>query len=123
MRLQKFSAEYDRDLHVAFLPENLDRYAIGMPAQLDVDARLPKLQIAQHQLIEKRWKARIAQVNLIGGRIEFQPERGFDQRERRRACPGLRRTSNGIKRRPATPRALEAAEQLRQPPQVHVGRS
>src|SRR5438874_2609440 len=71
------------------------------------------------------WQAlmsRIAQPDFAAGAVEFEPERGFQQRERRRAGPGLRRACHRIERRAAMLLASEAAEQFGQPPQVHVGR-
>ncbi len=44
-----------------------------------------------------------------------QAERGFQQRERRGAGPGLRRAGDRIERRAVAVLALEAAEQFRQP--------
>ena len=93
-----------------------------MTADQQVDAGFAQPQVAQHDFIEENGQPWIAQADLRSLGIEFEPKRRFQQRERRGAGPGLRRASDRIKRRPAMALAAEAAEQFRQPPQVHIGR-
>ena len=81
------SAVDDRDLDLSAPLQDLDGYVVGVAAHLEVDARLPELQIAQHNLVQERGQARIAQANLVGRGIELQPERGLDQCERGGARP------------------------------------
>src|SRR5712671_3640375 len=105
----------------AFLAQHLERHIPVIPAQHQIDARLPEPEVAQEYRVQECRQARIAQPDLVGIRIEFEAERGLDERERRPAGPSLGRTSHRIERRaPALP-ALEPAEQLRQAAQVHIG--
>jgi hypothetical protein len=39
----------------------------------EVDAGRPELKIAQHNFVEKRWQARIAQSDFAAPRVEFEP--------------------------------------------------
>ncbi len=115
-------AVHDRHLQLAVTLQDLHRHVVGMATDLEIDARLLELQVAQHDMVEEGGQARIVQADLVGHGIELQPERGLDQRERRGARPGLRRAGNRIERRPAAAAPPEAAEQLRQPLHLHVGR-
>src|SRR5436305_14939929 len=92
-----------------------------MPADLQVHVRLADLKIAQDHLVEKGRQSRVAQVDLVRSRLELQAERCLNQRERRRAGPGLRCTGNGVERWPAPALALESTKQFRQAPPVHIG--
>src|SRR5215472_11907331 len=87
-----------------------------------VHARGGQLQVVQYDLVEEFRQPRIAQPDLALERIEFEPEAGFEQRKRRGAGPGLWRAGDRIERRPVPALALEAAEQFRQPPLIHIGR-
>ena len=78
------------------------------------------MQFAQDHLVEERRQARVAQANFAALCVEFETECGFQQRERRRACPGLRRASHRVQRRAAAPFTLKPAEQFGQPPQIHI---
>src|SRR5262245_45972034 len=116
------SAVDDRDLELPAPLQDLHRYVVGVAAHLEVDARLLELKIAQHHLVQERGQVRVAQPDLVRGRIELEPERRLDQRERGGARPRLRRAGDRIVRGPAPAAALEAAEQFRQAPHLHVGR-
>src|SRR3982075_2818068 len=83
----------------AFLAQHLERDIVVVPAQHQIDARLPEPQVAQEYRIQECRQARIAQPDLVGVRIEFEAERGLDERERRAAGPSLGRTSHRIERR------------------------
>src|SRR6266567_4616350 len=87
------SSEYDRDLGLSAPAQDFQRDLAAMAAEIDVDARLIELQVAQHDLVQERRQARIDEADFARGRVEFESERRFEQRERRGARPGLRRRS------------------------------
>ena len=81
------------------------------------------MQVAQRHLVEERRQPRIAQSDLVGERDRTRARaQASSSANGVAARPGLRRAGHRIERRPSTALALEAAEQLRQAPQVHVGR-
>src|SRR5258708_40270999 len=102
--------EGDRYLNLAAGAQELHRHLVGMPVDHQIDAGLAELQVAQHDLVEKLRQARIAQAYLADARIELQSQRRLDQRERRRARPGLRGACDRIECRPAAASALKSAE-------------
>src|SRR5260370_20273738 len=77
--------------------------------------------MANDDLVEEGRQARVTQANFAALGVELEPKRRFKQRERRRARPCLRRAGHGIERRSPSPLTAKAAEQLWQPPQIHVG--
>src|SRR5689334_6864391 len=99
--------EHDRHLDLPAPAQHFHRHAFAMTRDPEVDARIRQLQIAQDDFVEERRQMRIAQPDLGALGIEFEPERRLQQRERRRAGPGLRRTGHGIERWPAVPLAAE----------------
>src|SRR6266481_195610 len=79
------SSEYDRDLGLSAPAQDFQRDLAAMAAEIDVDARLIELQVAQHDLVQERRQARIDEADFARGRVEFESERRFEQRERRGA--------------------------------------
>src|SRR5438034_1512217 len=114
--------QYDRHLNMTAGSHDLERYFITVAANPQIDAGRPELQIAQQHFVEEFRQPWITQTDLAARSIEFEAERRFQQRERRRAGPCLRCAGDGIEHRPTPPLALETAEQFRQPPQIHVAR-
>src|SRR5215212_10880880 len=92
-----------------------------MPVDAQIDARLVELQIAQDYPIQELRQTRVDKADLASGGVELQTQRSFDQGEGCRARPGLRRARHRIVRRAAAAASLEAAEQFRQPAELHVG--
>ena len=115
--------QHDRYLDLPALAQHLERHVVAVAADPQVHARVLQSQLAQDHFVEKGRQARIAQADFTALGIEFEPEGGFKQRERRCAGPGLWRAGDRIKRGAAALLAPEAAEQFGQSPQVHVGRS
>src|ERR1700754_3333965 len=93
--------------------QNLQRDVIAIATHSQIDAGRSESQISQHDLIEEGRQARIAQPDLAMRGVEFQTERGFEQRERRRTRPGLRRACHRIERWSTTLLAPKTAKQLR----------
>src|SRR6266404_4417132 len=100
----------NRNLDLAACAQDFQRDLVAMAAHHEIDAGTAKLQIAHDHLVEERRQAWVTQTNFATLSIEFKPERRFEQRERRRACPGLRRAGHGIERRSASPFTPKAAE-------------
>ncbi len=101
--------QHDRHLNLAAPAQNLERHVIAVTGNAKVDRRGPELQLAQDHLVEESRQPRIAQPDFAARHIELEPQCRFQQREGRRAGPGLRRTGYGIERRPAMLLAPEAA--------------
>src|SRR6478609_12047151 len=114
--------QHDRHLNLSARAQHLERYFLAMATNPQIDAGGAELEIAQHYLIEKFGEARIAQANLAPRGIEFETQCCLKQREGGRARPGLRRASDGIEHRTASPFALKPAEQFGQSPQIHIAR-
>src|SRR5581483_7176836 len=91
--------KHDGDTNIAADAGRIERNAVVMTAHAQVDARLPKPEIVQHDLVEKSRQAWIAQADLAIEGIEIETERSFEQGERRGACPSLWRTGDRIERR------------------------
>src|SRR5665213_1962662 len=104
---------HDRYLDLAVGAQYLERDLVAMAANPQVDAGWTKPQITQHHFVEEGRQPRIAQANFAALGVEFETECGFQQRERRRAGPCLRRTGHRIERRTTLLFTLEAAEQFR----------
>src|ERR1051325_10896183 len=119
---QGSAREQRRNLDLAAGPQQLHRDLVAVATDDEINAGVPELEIAQDQVAEERRQARVAQADLARAGVELQPERRLDQRERRRARPGLRRAGDRIERRAAAAPAREAAEELGQAAQIHVGR-
>src|SRR5579862_8096925 len=92
--------KHDGNPDIAADARRIERYRVFVAPHPQIDARGTEPQIAQDHLVQKRRQARIAQPDLALERIELQAERGFQQRERRGAGPGLRRAGDRIERRP-----------------------
>src|SRR6202790_4656560 len=83
--------QHDRHLDLAARTQHLQRHLVAVTVNTEIDARRPKLQIAQQHFVEEGRQARVAQPNLAALGVKFEPEGGFQQREGRRTRPGLRR--------------------------------
>src|SRR4051794_4917042 len=116
------ACQHDRDLDLAARAQDLQRDVVAVTTDAQIHAGIAQSQIAQDHLVQERRQMRIAQANLAARDVELDAERCLQQREWRRAGPGLRRAGDRIERRAAPLLAPEAAEQFGQPPQVHVGR-
>src|SRR5262245_22394101 len=103
-------------------PYDLNRHVPGLAVSRYVHTRLPKPEIAEQYRLEKGRQVRIPKTDLILHGVELQSERRLQHEERRAACPGLRRTGDGVKRGASTLPALKTAEQLGKPAQIHIGR-
>src|SRR5450432_4162996 len=114
--------ENDRHLDLAARPQNFQRHVIAVATDPEIDARGTELQVAQEHLVKECRQARVAQANFAALGVEFETECCFQQREWRRACPGLRRASDRIERRAAAPFTLKSAEQFGEPAQIHIAR-
>src|ERR1700730_3637270 len=95
--------ENDGHLDMTAYTQNFQRHVIAVATDPEIDARGTQLQVAQEHLVEECRQAWIAQANFATLGVEFEAERCFQQGERRRACPGLRRASGRVKRRRASP--------------------
>src|SRR5450759_1575543 len=105
--------EHDRHLDPAAGAQDLERHLVAVAADPKVDAGRSQFQFSQHHFVEKRRQTRVAQADFAALGVKFEPERRLQQRERRRARPGLRRAGDGIERRAASLFTAKAAEQLR----------
>src|SRR5262245_10067195 len=85
--------------------------------------RLAEMQVADRDLLQERRQTWVPQADAAVLWIERQAEHRPHERARCRAGPSLRRARDRIKRRTLPAFALEAAEEFRQAPQVHVGRA
>src|SRR6202163_5027973 len=115
--------ENDGHLDLAARTQNFQRHVIAVATDPEIDARGTQLQVAQAHLVKECRQAWIAQASFTTLGVEFETERCFQQGERRRACPGLRRRKDRVQRRAAAPFTLKSAEQFWQPPQIHITRS
>src|SRR5882724_3423252 len=109
-----------RNAGIAAPMQNLHRRAASLTANQKIKACAAHGEIAYNDLVEEGRQVRLDETNLLGRRVDLQAEGGFQQRQRRGARPGLRIARDGIERWPASRSTLEAAEQLRQAPQIHV---
>jgi hypothetical protein len=101
-------------------PRCIERNTYTVPSRAQVDIGRADLQIAQGYLVQECRKPRITQSDFLCERIEFESEAGLQKRERRGLGPCLRRARDRVKRWTLTMLTLEAAEQLRQAPKIHI---
>src|SRR4029079_6459081 len=107
---------HDRETERARRSHHFERNVIIRPApNANIGFRILKPQASDCDLIEERRKPRTTQANFHPTSIEFQTKGGGQQRKRNRACPGLRRTRNGIQNGAAIPLPLKPAKKLGQP--------
>src|ERR1700682_4943128 len=83
------------------------------PLHADVGGCRAHLQIADQHAVDEGGKRRPPQADLVREGIEFEPEARLQERKRCRACPGLRRAGDGIKRGAAAAAAAESAKEFR----------
>src|SRR3954454_7293005 len=108
--------EHDRYLDTATRLQDLQRHLIAMTPDPKIDAGRAQPQFPQDDLVQERRQARVAKPYFSPRRIEFQSKRRLQKRERRGACPGVRRTCPRVERGTPTLFATESAEQFRKPP-------
>src|SRR6185437_4629164 len=104
------------------LTRDFDGNVSTMAPNLEIDCGSVELQAVKLDVIEERWEARVVEPYLLAFRIELQAERRLDKREGRGAGPGLRRAGDRVEGRSAVGLTTEAAEELGQSAQIHVGR-
>src|SRR5450759_244126 len=109
-------SENDGHLNPAARAQDFQRHVIAVAAHPEIDARRTQLQFAQDHLVKESRQARVTQANFAALRVEFETERRFQQRERRRARPSLRRAGDWVQRRSALLFTPEATEQLGKSP-------
>src|ERR1700751_5047016 len=111
----------DGESNLSLALEQLDRDIFPVPSYPEIKACLSQSEIANDNLVQECRQVGISQADLSNFWIEFQSERGLQQRERCRACPGLRRARNGVEGWPAAACSLKATEQLWEASRLHVG--
>src|SRR5262245_32617705 len=87
-----------------------------------VELRIAQAQVAQFQLAEKARKLGMSEPDGAGSGFELKAEDRSDESEWRRAGPCLRRAGDRIEGRAMLRLAANAAKELRQTSEVHVGR-
>src|SRR5690606_39330392 len=97
-----------RDAAVAAAIQHVDRDVAAVAAQHDVEPAVADLELANHHLVDEVRQTRLAKAHPFAGRIEAQSEAGLQERERRRARPGLGRAGDRIEGRPLARHAPEA---------------
>src|SRR5260370_27739785 len=110
------------DRHLSLTAREVDRDIAAVTAQQDIGGTMPPLQPAQVQVVEETGQSRRIEPDLIPGLTEAQTEARLHQRESGSACPSLGRASDRVECRRGQLPPGKPAEQLREPPQVHVAR-
>src|SRR5260370_9012655 len=110
------------DRHLSLTARDVDRNIAAVTAQQDIGGTMPPLQPAQVQVVEETRQYRPIEPDLIPGLIEAQTEARLQQRDYGSACPSLWRASDRVECRRGQLPPGKPAEQLREPPQVHVAR-
>src|SRR5262245_65346918 len=77
----------DRNLDVALLAQDAQRHVAAAAVDRDVGAGAIALEVAPDDIVHEGWQPRIAQPDLLHGRIELAAERSLTQAARRRRRP------------------------------------
>lgn len=113
-------SEHDFHFGVAFAAEEVHRDARGVTAEHEVELALADAQAAHAEPVEELRQARPAQDHGGRGGVDLDAQAGLEERERRARGPGLRRAGDGVEGRRLAAPALEAAEKLGKPAQMHL---
>src|SRR5215831_5929434 len=68
--------------------QDLERNVMIVAPHHDVDARLAYREIAQREVVDEGRQPGIEEPHLLAARIDLQPQRSLDHRERRSTGPG-----------------------------------
>src|SRR6266545_8111227 len=111
---------HDEDLELPLLAVDAHRHVPRVAPDLQVGRGAGDPDVPELDPFQAGRQLRVREADLPPRRIDFQAQAGLEEEEDRSRGPGLRRAGHRVAGRTFVRPAVEAAEQLGHPLQVHV---